>query len=326
MGVAMLYASAPNSRTHRALSPATFLCALRSIGSNIARTVREYNRIALAQAAPESWERTMWWEVDLRAQVEFFLSDRNLLTDAFFRDKIIAEDEGWLDMELLKGCQGITLQAELLGALSASKYVETKVTEDGRVFVRRMGGRPVPMKENTLAPKMKRKYAGWRRGSSDDPTCWDWATRGTCPRGEACRYVHSGPAKAGAVPPPEKPHVEGVQAVMVPDLAKGLDAAEPPPTNEEPQPRVEPTPEFAAGSAEHVDETGEPTKAAELITDASTVGSVDAQVDGQKLSENVRPFSEVNGADVTDDMAKRRRLDESVEAPDSAHLAEEEEK
>jgi len=326
LNVAMLYASAPNSRTHRLLSPATFLCALRSIGSNIARTVREYNRTAGAQAAPESWERTMWWEVDLRAQVEYYLSDRNLLTDAFFRDRILAEEEGWLDMELLKGCQGITLQAELLGALSASKYVETKVTEDGRVFVRRMGCRPVPMKENTLTTKMKRKYAEWRRGSSDDPTCWDYATRGVCPRGEACRYVHLGPPKAGAVPPPEKPRVLDMQAVAAPDLAKGLDTAELAAPSEEPQPPVESTPEFAAGSAGNVHETGEPTKAAELIADASPCSSAVAQADGQISSENMRPFPEVNGADGTEDLAKRRRLDESVEAPDSARLAAEEEK
>jgi len=315
LNVAMLFASSPNSRAHRALSPATFLCAIRSIGSNIARTVREYNRIAGSLSAPESWERTMWWEVDLRAQVEYYLSDRNLLTDAFFRDKIIAEEEGWLDLELLKGCQGTTLQAELLGALSTSKCVETKVTEDGRVFVRRMGGRAVPMKENTLTTKMKRKYAEWRRGSSDDPTCWDFATRGVCPRGAACMYVHLGGPKAGAAPAPQKPRVE--EAITVPDFAKGPDTAEPPTTNGEPQARVEATPELAAGPAGNVNETGEPNKAAELTADAA---------DGQKLSEKVRPLSEVSGADATEDVPKQRRLEESVEAPDSARLAEEKEK
>lgn len=217
--MAMLYAAAPNSRVHRNLTPGTLLCALRSIGSNITRTVREYNRVAGTQAAPESWERTMWWEVDLRALVEYYLSDRNLRNDRSFRDKILADEEGWVDMELLPGCQGEGKQAELLGALSSSKCVETKVSDDGKVFVRRGGGRAVPqLLEEVRNRGMKRNFWGSQGGSQggekggfgggnrDDMTCWDFKNKGACPRGASCRYKHGdGQAAAPAADGAEVP-------------------------------------------------------------------------------------------------------------------------
>merc|ERR1712187_1021542 len=109
---------------------------------------------------------------DLRANVEYFLSDRNLRNDRAFRDKILADEEGWVDMEILPGCQGEGKQAELLGALSSSKCVETKVSDDGKVFVRRGGGRAVPMLEDHSKPRgMKRTFDSnqrWGPGRKDD--------------------------------------------------------------------------------------------------------------------------------------------------------------
>merc|ERR1712183_28589 len=84
---------------------------------------------------------------------------------------------------------------ELLGAVSSSKCVETKVSDDGKVFVRRGGGRAVPMLEDRSKPRgMKRTFDSsqrWGPGrKDDDPTCWDWKNKGHCPRGASCRYVH----------------------------------------------------------------------------------------------------------------------------------------
>merc|ERR1712083_115088 len=111
---------------------------------------------------------------------------------------ILADEEGWVDMELVPGCQGEGKQAELLGALSSSKCVETKVSEDGKVFVRRNGGRVVPQLLEDLNRGMKRRYGGgWgNQGGSnrDDPICWNFKNRGYCPRGASCRYQHDGQA------------------------------------------------------------------------------------------------------------------------------------
>lgn len=189
--VAMLYTAAPNTRLHGGLNSGALLIALRAAGSNIARAVREYNRHAAAQAPPEGWERAMWLQADLRAQVEYCLSDRNLKTDRPFRERIALEEDGWLDLDLLKAGYR---EEELFGALSESKCVETKVAEDGKVFVRRAGGRPVPEIPGMPLPR------GTKRKNHEDPTCWDFVAKGTCPRGDKCRYIHTMPGVASEPP------------------------------------------------------------------------------------------------------------------------------
>lgn len=190
--VAMLYMAAPNSRFHIGLNSGALLLALRAAGSNIARAVREYNRHAAAQAAPEGWERAMWLQADLRAQVEYCLSDRNLKVDRAFRDRVAADEDGWLDLDLVKGGYR---EEELFSALSESKCVDTKVAEDGKVFVRRANGRPVPDVPGMPLPR------GSKRKRDEDPTCWDFVAKGSCPRGDKCRYIHAMPG--GAAPEPE---------------------------------------------------------------------------------------------------------------------------
>lgn len=189
--VAMLYTAAPNTRLHSGLNGGALLIALRAAGSNIARAVREYNRHAAAQATPEGWERAMWLQADLRAQVEYCLSDRNLKTDRPFRERIALEEDGWLDLDLLKAGYR---EEELFGALSESKCVETKVAEDGKVFVRRAGGRPVPDVPGMPVPR------GTKRKNHEDPTCWDFVAKGSCPRGDKCRYIHAMPGVAPEPP------------------------------------------------------------------------------------------------------------------------------
>jgi len=235
--VAMLYAAAPTSRLHRGQTPGTFLLALWGLGSNIARLVREYNRAAGGQAAPEAWERAMWWQTDLKAQVEYLLSDKTLRQERYFREKIVGQEEGWISMDIVKGCQrmvhsGVTANEELVDALKDSKVVEAKVGEDGQGQVRRAGGRLLP----NLEEPRKRRYGGgevtWakraRNANSDDPTCWDFVRRGVCPRGDKCKYLHSqeGEGAGGAAPAVVPPSAEG-EAAAQPADSPGADANAP---------------------------------------------------------------------------------------------------
>mmetsp|Transcript_42621 Transcript_42621/g.97799 ORF Transcript_42621/g.97799 Transcript_42621/m.97799 type:complete len:542 (+) Transcript_42621:96-1721(+) len=192
-GVAMMCAAAPNGRRHTGLTPRTFLCALRASGSNIIRAVREYNRLVMGKPSPEGWERALWFQADLRAQVESYLCDKNLRTDAVFQGKIAEDDEGWLDLELLKGeRRERILDAELLDALGSSKCVETKVSEDGTILIRRAGGKPPPPLDGTDLNVNKRRRVYTPNPARDmDPTCWDFVRKGYCPRGDSCKYLHS---------------------------------------------------------------------------------------------------------------------------------------
>mmetsp|Transcript_30129 Transcript_30129/g.54966 ORF Transcript_30129/g.54966 Transcript_30129/m.54966 type:complete len:523 (-) Transcript_30129:142-1710(-) len=192
-GVAMLCAAAPNGRRHTGLTPRTFLCALRASSSNIMRAVREYNRLVMGKPAPEGWERALWFQADLRAQVESYLCDKNLRTDTEFQGKIAEDEEGWLDLELLKGeRRERILDAELLDALGSSKCVETKVSEDGTILIRRAGGKPPPPLDGTDLNVNKRRRVYTPNPARDmDPTCWDFVRKGYCPRGDSCKYLHS---------------------------------------------------------------------------------------------------------------------------------------
>jgi len=200
--VAMLYAAAPNSLMHRGhgQSPGTFLCALRAIASNVVRLVNEYNRVAAGQPKAEAWERALWWQADLRAQVEYYFSDRNLRGDYFFSEKILADIDGWVDMEGVRSCpriesSNVAVNEELLDALSSSKTVETKTGDEGKAFVRRLGGKPFAMGNDGMYGKRKYGKAfggegGGRRERDTDMTCWDFVRKGHCPRGDQCRYEH----------------------------------------------------------------------------------------------------------------------------------------
>lgn len=204
--VAMVYAAAPSSWTHRGHLPGTFLLALSALGSNIMRCIREYNRLAGSKPAPEAWERAMWWQTDLRSQVEYYFCDKSLRIERYFREKIVGQEDGWLDMDLVKSFprlafSGVALNDELLDSLKDSKCVDTKMGDEGKAFIRRSGGKPLP----DLGEPRKRRFGGgevpWgkrRNPNSDDPTCWDFVRRGSCPRGDSCRYLHSAPAEGQA--------------------------------------------------------------------------------------------------------------------------------
>jgi len=223
--VAMLYAAAPNGRSHRGLTPGKLICALQDAGSNMARLLREYNWLAGGEA-PKDWERNGWRETDVRAKAEYCLSNKNLAADSFFQEKIATSPEGWLDLELVRGfppvfMMGSSTQKQMLEALGASKCLDTRLTTDGKAYLRRGTGvheRDAPPQEEPEGGE-KRKSEGETGKESEakkqateepekkeeppkeppkpefdwsDPNlCWDFR-KGFCARGNQCNYSHGG--------------------------------------------------------------------------------------------------------------------------------------
>jgi len=225
--VAMLYAAAPNGRTHKGLTPGKLICALQDSASNIARLLREYNWQASGEGSKE-WERDGWRETDVRAKAEYCLSNKNLGADPFFQEKIATAKEGWLDLEFVRGFPpvfmiGSITQKRLLDALGASKCLDTRVQSDGKAFLRRGTG----VHEKDIAPPPEEAPAGGEKRKSEgesgeesqskkpateerkeepkkeppqpcpqvnpsDPNiCWDFR-KGFCPRGNNCNFNHGG--------------------------------------------------------------------------------------------------------------------------------------
>lgn len=82
----------------------------------------------------------------VRKQVEYYLSDENLKGDAFFHEKISANGEGWLSLQLILSCNKMKAMKatidDVVKALEGSK-LELK---DGNA-VRRPGNAPLPKLE-----------------------------------------------------------------------------------------------------------------------------------------------------------------------------------
>ena len=67
-------------------------------------------------------------ENKIKEQVEYYFSDKNLSTDAFFHNKISADKEGWVDLQFVMNCNKIkvltTDTEEVIKALADSTEVE----------------------------------------------------------------------------------------------------------------------------------------------------------------------------------------------------------
>jgi hypothetical protein len=65
---------------------------------------------------------------EIRKQVEYYLSDKNLENDSFFHNKISGDKEGWIDVGLIMNCNKIkkltTDQEEIITAIKDSTEVE----------------------------------------------------------------------------------------------------------------------------------------------------------------------------------------------------------
>eukprot|EP00930_Biecheleria_cincta_P054221 TRINITY_DN401_c0_g1_i1.p1 TRINITY_DN401_c0_g1~~TRINITY_DN401_c0_g1_i1.p1 ORF type:complete len:455 (+),score=137.89 TRINITY_DN401_c0_g1_i1:55-1365(+) len=83
----------------------------------------------------------------VKKQVEYYLSDENLKYDKFFHEKIAADKEGWLEMQLILSCNKMKVMRatkdDVIASLKESK-IEINATGDK---LRRPGGAPLPKLE-----------------------------------------------------------------------------------------------------------------------------------------------------------------------------------
>lgn len=83
----------------------------------------------------------------VRKQVEYYLSDENLRYDKFFSEKIAADPEGWLDMNMILSCNKMkSMRATKEDVAVALKGSKIEVRPDGAA-VRRPGNTPLPSLE-----------------------------------------------------------------------------------------------------------------------------------------------------------------------------------
>mmetsp|Transcript_9389 Transcript_9389/g.22385 ORF Transcript_9389/g.22385 Transcript_9389/m.22385 type:complete len:519 (+) Transcript_9389:43-1599(+) len=100
-------------------------------------------------------EETLRMET-LRLQVEYYLSDENLLTDNFFQDLIHSSDGGWIAVESFLGCPRIqqlrATATELIAALRWSKQLRLREWPQGKEAVCRTSPPPKPKVHATTVP------------------------------------------------------------------------------------------------------------------------------------------------------------------------------
>lgn len=85
---------------------------------------------------------------EIKKQIEYYLSDKNLSTDNFFYDKIKSDKEGWLDLSHIMNCNKIKQMKikidDIVMAVKGSTEVELN---DDNKKVRRIGNKALPSKE-----------------------------------------------------------------------------------------------------------------------------------------------------------------------------------
>jgi hypothetical protein len=98
-------------------------------------------------------------KAELKKQVEYYLSDKNLTQDKFFNEKLSEGKDGWMDLALILNCNKIkslklkNAQTEISEAVADSTEVE--LSPDHKL-IRRKGNNPVP----ELAKKRDSKASG----------------------------------------------------------------------------------------------------------------------------------------------------------------------
>merc|ERR1719220_198568 len=94
----------------------------------------------------------------VRRQVEYYFSDENLRYDKFFNERISADKEGWLDINLIVSCAKMkAMRASKDDVLEALKESKLEVREGGTGLRRRgnakppeLQARPTHQKKNSL--------------------------------------------------------------------------------------------------------------------------------------------------------------------------------
>jgi hypothetical protein len=82
---------------------------------------------------------------EVKTQVEYYLSDKNLEKDAFFYGKILENDQGYLELDLIMNCNKIKSLAvskeRIVEACKTSTEVEINAAGNQ---IRRKGNKPLP--------------------------------------------------------------------------------------------------------------------------------------------------------------------------------------
>ena len=111
--------------------------------------------------------------VSLRRQVEYYFSDKNLSTDAFFHEKISGSPQGWLDASWILGCNRVqkmkvTSDEEIESALVDSDlelqwlFGENSSGQSHKSLqVRRKLGKALPPLQDKCDSKGKAPPIGW---------------------------------------------------------------------------------------------------------------------------------------------------------------------
>lgn len=86
-------------------------------------------------------------KAELKKQVEYYLSDKNLTQDKFFNEKLSEGKDGWMDLSFILNCNKIKSfklkngPADVAEAIKDSTEVEIN-TDNTKI--RRKGAKPVP--------------------------------------------------------------------------------------------------------------------------------------------------------------------------------------
>lgn len=93
-------------------------------------------------------------EVDagLRQQVEYYMSDKNLEKDGFFYEKVLNDDGGYIDLDLILNCNKIKALNATKDSIGAAikNSTEVELSAEGN-RIRRKGNKALP------EPKFKNK-------------------------------------------------------------------------------------------------------------------------------------------------------------------------
>mmetsp|Transcript_97420 Transcript_97420/g.275521 ORF Transcript_97420/g.275521 Transcript_97420/m.275521 type:complete len:564 (-) Transcript_97420:99-1790(-) len=174
-----------------------------------------------------------WRKTDLRAQLEFHLTDRNLRKEwkpgnvQVFENMYATDMDGWIELNRIRSYHKAlsiesSTQTELLEALKSSKCVESRVDEKGAAFVRHVRSLVQPAKRIRLDDEVAANKTPPPSVSVPPPTgpkvvppperklnvpCRDLAMNGFCNKGSKCNYLHDQAhqqpwAPAAPVPPP----------------------------------------------------------------------------------------------------------------------------
>ena len=134
----------------------------------------------------------VYTQFSIRRQIEFYLSDRNIQKDKFFREQVLKDKEGWVEISQFLDCNRIRAmkigKEEIAAACEDSRFVD--VSAD-KLKIRRRGNRALPelreMRQRD-AKAADKKAAADARGGGRKPASERFAGKNTflVPEKEFC--------------------------------------------------------------------------------------------------------------------------------------------